>query len=152
MQINMAVEPLVREAFGAAVDQDIDGSIDAIKKMIDRGDAGVQDSVNLATAVATFALIDIHGGRRPSDEELRDLAGSFVEMESWARFDAETALTFLTALADQKSAEGLTPETVGRIVFVMGAWLLAAFGPDERSWSMYLDQILSTIEAGQSAS
>jgi hypothetical protein len=149
MQVNMAVEPLVREAFGAAVGQDIDRSIAATKKMVDQGDAGVQDSINLAGAVATYALFDLHGGQRPDDEQLRDLAKSFVEMESWAGFDEKTALTFLTALADRTPAAGLTPETVGRIVFVMGAWLLAAFGSEDRKWYDYLDQILSAIETAQ---
>ena len=147
MQINMAVEPLVREAFGAAVGQDIDRNIVAMKNMVDRGDAGVQDSLNLAGAVATFALFDIHDGERPDDEQLHDLAKSFVEMESWAAFDEQAALTFLTALADRTSVDGLPSETVTRLAFVMGAWLLAAFGPEDRKWYDYLDQILNALES-----
>lgn len=149
MQVNMAVEPLAREAFAAAVGRDIDRSIAATQAMVDGGDAVFDDSLNLALTVATFALFDIHGGERPDDDELRELATSFVEMNGWASFDEKTALTFLTALADRAPVEGIAPETVGRIVFVMGAWLLGAFGPDEQTWYMYLDQILNTIESGK---
>jgi hypothetical protein len=146
MQVNMAVEPLVREALGAAVGRDIDRSIAAMKAMADRGDAAVQDSLNLAGAVTTYALFDLHEGERPDDDQLSELAKSFVEMESWARFDEQTSLAFLMAIADHAPAQTLAPETVTRITFVMCAWLLAAFGPDERDWYTYLDQILDVIE------
>jgi len=147
MQVDAQVEPLVRAALGAAVDKDPGKSEDALRAMVDRGDAVVRQGLNLALAIGLAALFDIHNGR-PSDEELQDLAESFTEMESWAEFDHDTSLTFLTALADQRSPENvLPPETVTRLVFVVTAWLLAGFLQEDEHWYEYLDKILDTLES-----
>jgi len=153
VQLNMAVEPLVREAFAAAVARDPGRSAEALRAMADGGDATVQDSVNLATLVAAFALRDLNGGQRPDDADLQRLAGSFVEMNEWAEFDPDTVRSVLTALADQRSVEGELPaQEVARLIFVLGVWLMAAFGPDERHWWQYLDQILDALESAAETS
>jgi hypothetical protein len=104
--------------------------------------------VNLAGAIGAAALLDIHGGQAPDDEQNHDLARSFVEMNEWADFDETTAYTYLSAVSDQRDVwEVLPPETVARLVFVMGAWLLGAFGPAGRKWYQYLDQIEKAIES-----
>ncbi len=36
------------------------------------------------------------------------------------------------------------------MVFVIGAWLLASFGPEDRDWYRYLDQILDALETSLS--
>jgi hypothetical protein len=148
VQVNMRVEPLVREALAAAVGKDPGRSAAAVQAMMDAGDQAVQDSVNLAAAVDAYALLDLHNSQRPEDDQLHALATSFSEMESWAEFDQLTAYTFLKALADQRSLEGtLSAEVVTRIVFVMGAWLLASFGAEDRDWYTYLDEILDALES-----
>lgn len=147
MQINMAVEPLVREAFDAAVAYNTDLSVTAIQAIVDRGDADFDASLNLAAAVVTFALFDIHGGERPDDDQLRELAQSFVEANEWSGFDEETTVTFLAELADGTSVETLSQEAVGRLVFAMGGWLLETFHPDEQTWHTYLDEILKALES-----
>jgi hypothetical protein len=148
MQINMAVEPLVREAFGAALGQDIDRLIAVGQDMAKGGEQVTRDTINLAGAVTAFALFDLHGGAGPEDEQSRELASQFVEMNEWADFDAETAYIFLSGLSNQRDIrEILPPETVARLVFVIGAWLLAAFGPEDRHWYTYLDQIENALES-----
>jgi hypothetical protein len=148
MQIDPQVEPLVRAALGAAVDRDPAKSEDALRAIMGRGDGAVREALDLALAIGLVALFDIHDGVRPTDNQLQDLAESFTQMESWAEFDHDTALTFLTALADQRSPEDvLAPEVVVRLVFVAAAWLLAGFLEEDEHWYDYLDKILNTLES-----
>ncbi len=80
------------------------------------------------------------------DEYLKSLASRFAEMESWAQFTSEDAYEFLHSLISP-DLPPLPSTTVIRLVFVMGAWLLSAFGGPDRIWYEELDRILMRIEA-----
>ncbi len=148
MQINMSVEPLVREAFAASLGNDPQRSVRAVQAMADGGDQVVRDSVTLATMIASMALLDLSDGEAPDEDELEELSKSLVEMEEWASIEPADALSILQALSGETDRSVLPPETYLRIIFIAGAWLLAAFGPTERTWYDYLDQILTRLEAG----
>ena len=148
MQINMGVEPLVREAFAASLGSDPQRSAAAVQAMADGGEQVVRDSVTLAGAIATTALLDLFDGEAPDEDQLRKLATSLVTMEEWAGIEPHEALTLLQALSGETQRPSLPPETFTRIIFIAGAWLLAAFGPEKRTWYDYLDQILTRLEAG----
>lgn len=150
MKVNMSVEPLVREAFAATLAQDVDRSEAALRAIADAGEQAAQDAVNLAGAVSAFALFDLHDGECPDDDQLGKLADSFVDMAAWTDIDRATALAFLTALADQRPVSSvLPPDKTAWTSFNVGVWLLAAFGPEDRKWYTYLDQILKSIETAQ---
>ena len=151
MQINMSVEPLVREAFAASLGSDPQRSIAAVQAMADGGDQVARDSVTLATMIASMALLDLSDGEAPDEDELQELSQSLVEMEEWAGLEPSDALSLLQALSGETDRTILPPETYLRVIFIAGAWLLAAFGPEERTWYDYLDQILTRIEAGSEA-
>ena len=149
MSVNMNVEPLVREAVAAGIAADPDRCAEALRAMLTTGgEEAVGDSVHLGLAICYYALLDLHGGQRPDDEQLTDLARSFVEMNGWAGFDADEALAFLTALADTRPVDDVLPAEVStRLVFVMAGWLLAAFPPEDREWTDFLDDILDRLES-----
>jgi hypothetical protein len=149
MQVNMDVEPLVREAFGAAVDQDLDRCQAVTKALAVEGDQVFSDAVHLAGAVTAFALFYLYDGDSPDDDQVQALAGSFVEMEAWSGFDEVTVFAFLSALSDPGAASSLSAEAIGMLVFVVGAWLLSASGPEDRAWYQYLDQIETALESVQ---
>ena len=145
----MDVEPLVREAFGAAVGHDFDRCQEVAKALAAEGDQVLDDAVNLAGAVTAFALFYLYDGDSPDEDQVQALAGSFVEMEAWSGFDEVTVSTFLSALSDPRAASALSADTIGLLVFVVGAWLLTASGPEDRAWYQYLDQIETALESVQ---
>ena len=148
MRVNMQVEPLVREALGAAVNRDPEKSGEALRSILAGGDEILRDSTNLGLTICALALFDIYDGAKPSDEQLGDLAGTFVAAESWAQFDEPSVSQFLSALAEGTPADRVVePEVLVRLVFVVGGWLLAGFLTEGERWNDFLDQILDTIEA-----
>jgi hypothetical protein len=151
MQINSSVEPLVREAFAASLGRDPQRSAAAVQAMADGGDQVVRDSVTLASLIASTALLDLSDGEAPDEDELQELVKSLLEMEAWAGIEPPDARSLLQALSGETDRPILPPETYTRIIFVVGAWLLASFEPEDRTWYDYLDQILTRLEAGSGA-
>lgn len=135
----------VREGFAAAFFEDFDHGMVELNKLIEGGGARVKEPVDLVGAAAIFALLETHETERPDDGQRRELVKSLVAVKSWAGIEEEEAFTFLTALADRTPVEDLTPEAVGRIVFVMCAWFSAAFDPDTRKLYDYMRRVLDVI-------
>lgn len=148
--MNMQVEPLVREAFAAAIGSNPKRSFDALQAMADRGDGTVGDCIALAGAVATVAMFDLFAGKAPTDDEVAELGDQLAEMEAWADLDVPTARKLLSVVAMKVEDPELPSDAYIRLVFVAGAWLLASFGPEERTWYDYLDEILARLENAQS--
>lgn len=148
MRIDSQIEPLVREAFGAAVARDADRFRAALTAIGSAGDAVASESVNLALIIDVYALLDIHQGTKPDSAQIRELAKEFCDMEGWAAPDEASATAFLESLANRSRVEKvLPPEQVSVLVFLVGAWLLASFLKNNQQWTEYLDNILDGIEA-----
>lgn len=145
--INLKVEPLVREAFAAAIGRDPRRSMEALQKMADKGENTVGDSISLAGTIATVALLDLFAGQAPSDAELAELGEQFAQMEAWADLEVTTATNLLRVVAMREDDPLLPSDAYIRLIFVAGAWLLGSFGPEDRTWYDYLDEILARIEA-----
>ncbi|MBO0871050.1 MAG: hypothetical protein J2P15_21065 [Micromonosporaceae bacterium] len=147
MKIDERVEPLVREAFAAAIARDADRLTEAVTAIAAAGDQTATDAINLALKITAYALLDIHEGFTPDQEQIHDLAKDFCEMEEWAVPDEAAAVKLLTALGNVSSVEAvLRPEEIAVLLFVLGAWLLTAFLPDDKHWPQYLDEILDDLE------
>jgi hypothetical protein len=148
MRIDSQTEPLVREAFGAAVARDTGRFRRALKAIGSAGDNVASESVHLALIVDAIALHHIHQGAMPDSAQIRELTKEFCEMEEWPAPDESTASAFLESLANQSPVEKvLPPEQVSVLVFLVGAWLLASFLKNNQHWNDYLDNILDSIEA-----
>jgi hypothetical protein len=147
VKIDAQVEPLVRDAFGAAIARDSDRFSAALTAIASAGDEAANAAVNLALKIAAYALLDIHDGSRPDEEQILDLAKSFVEMEAWAAPEEPAAVTLLTALGAGMSVDAvLAPEQTSVLVFLLGGWLLAAFLDGDKHWPDYLDDVLDELE------
>lgn len=146
MKINLAVEPYVREALAAAVVQEDDRFETAVLAITDKGDAVTADALKLGLAICAYQLFALHDGDRPDDEQIIYLAETFVATEAWAEIEKETALKFLTSLADERPID-LPVGDVAEIVFVLGAWLLSSFPPEDRRWYQNLDEALNNLES-----
>jgi len=120
----------------------------ALESLAARDDTFTRDAVNLAIMVDSAALFAIHEGHRPDGEQLRYLARTFSQSQSWAEIAPEPALELLTSLADQTPVQnGLSLEDLSQLVFVVGAWLLSDFLPGDKDWTDFLDVILDRIES-----
>jgi hypothetical protein len=148
MRIDSQIEPLVREAFGAAVARDADRFRAALTAIGSAGDDVASESVHLALIIDTYALLDIHQGTKPEDAQIRELGKEFCEMEQWAAPDQAAATAFLQSLANRSPVEEvLPPEQISVLVFLVGAWLLASFLKSNQNWTDYLDNLLEGLEA-----
>ena len=148
MKIDNAVEPVVREAFASSVAAEPDRLNNALEDIGTRGDQFAQDALRLALSIDAAALYIVHDGQRPSSEQLRSLVQDFVKTETWADIASGIPIKFLTALAEGTSVfEVLPPEDVSDVTFVVGGWLLAAFLPEGKDWTDFLDEILDGLEA-----
>ena len=144
--IDNQVEPLVREALAAVVGQDSERLQRAIAAFPD-GESVIR-GVRLATAVALFALHDRHGSRRPTDEQLAEIASDAVEDEDWTDVAADEIVRYLAAAYDKVSVDQVLPmERVVILAFVIAANLLSSYHKAEEEWWDYLDRAEAMIEA-----
>jgi len=77
VDFNLAMEPLVREAFAAGLSKESRRMAKALAAVAE-DDQTFRDCLNLGVAISAIALRDRYNGR-PNDEQLTDLARWFVE-------------------------------------------------------------------------
>lgn len=149
MKIDKVVEPVVREAFAAAVAEEPDRFDAALADVANRGDRFARAAVALAVAVDSMALMALHEGERLDDDELKGFARDFVESQSWSGISEDNAYQFLAAVsgADRQLPDILPAGDIGQISFVLGSWLLSAFLPEDKDWTDFLDEILDMLES-----
>jgi len=148
MKVDRAIEPLVREVFASAVAEDPEWFERALEALADRGDAVSREALGLAAAIDSAALFLLHGGQRPDTEELERLASEVVQSESWIEISTDAVSRFLRALVGDgpSMSEVLPIGDLAVVDFVVGAWLLAAFLPEDKTWTDFLDQVLVALE------
>ena len=101
MKIDSTVEPLVREAFAASVAAEPERFTAALGAISERGDAVSSSALELALAVNRVALLSVHSGQVPDDQQLDYLAGGLADdAQDWApSVTVESARAFLEAVA-----------------------------------------------------
>jgi hypothetical protein len=149
VKIDKSVEPSVREAFAASVAEEPERFDTALEAIADRGETFTRDAVNLAIAVDAAALILLHEGDAPDEDQAEELAHDFVESQSWAGISEDVAATFLAGVStDATPLPDLLPVgDIAQASFAIGGWLLAAFLPEDKDWTDFLDEILGQLEA-----
>lgn len=145
MKIDMRVEPLVREALGAAIKHDIDRLDNALDAFSDESTR--RDGLVLLFAIARLVLHDLYEGRNPTDDQVQDFADFIAEAVSWAALPAEEIRNFLLLLLGDGSMT-VNPEMYIVLVFVVTATLLSfRRKPEGQWWFNYLDQVEAALEA-----
>lgn len=147
MVIDDQVEPLVREALHGAVKRDDDRLSAALRAFPDEGTR--TKGLELALAVTAYLLYDMYDGR-PSADELRELAGTVADMESWSDLRSGEINTFLTTALDGKPLDTVLPaDDVVMLTFIITASLLASRSEaeDGKRWFNLLDKVEAAIEA-----
>jgi hypothetical protein len=149
MKIDDRIEPLVREGLQAAVKQDDDRFDRAIKAFPDASSRHA--AVELLILICQYVTFDLHGGQRPTDEQIRILAEQVAQAEAWVGLTADEVATFLRLIMGEPASE-IEPHTGVVMVFVVTASLLAGKPrPEGKYWFNYLDLVEAALEASDSA-
>ena len=153
MKIDKSVESAVREAFAASVAEEPERFESALEVIADRGEAFTKDAVNLAIAVDAAALVLLHDGEAPDEDQVEELAHDFVETQSWAEISPDVATRFLVGASSDETtwSEALPVGDIAQASFAVGGWLLSAFLPEDKDWTDFLDEILGRLEAAPEA-
>ena len=145
-KINPGVENAVRQVFTSAICADRDQFTTAMAMLTAKGERFAREAVDLAVAVGSSALADIHG-ERPRDWRLHYLADRFVDSEAWAAIDENAARAFFVALADRAPATVVLRQSGWpELTFLAGGWLLLSFLAGDDRWDDFLDDLLQGIE------
>jgi hypothetical protein len=147
MKIDSTVEPLVREAFAASVAAEPERFTAALGAISERGDAVASTALELALAVNHVALLSVHAGQVPDDQQFDYLAGGLADdAQDWApSVTRESARAFLESVATGSPTAFNTGDLI-ELAFGAGGWLLSSFEIG-MTWTQFLDQILDSLES-----
>jgi hypothetical protein len=146
MRIDDKVEDIVRKALDAAVKRDPTKLDQALRSF--PNDAAVRSGVELALAVASFVMIDVHAGK-PTEAQIRAVADKAAEMEKWAAPSSDEVYDLLDkVLSGTPFPASVPPENVIILTFVVTANLLASFRTEDERWFAYLDRAEAAIDIG----
>lgn len=100
-------------------------------------------------AICGFVVVDLHGGKRPTDEQVRALAAQVAQTESWVELSADEVADFLHLVLGEPARE-IEVDTGAVMVFVVTASVLAGRPvPEGQYWFNYLDQVEAALEAAE---
>jgi hypothetical protein len=144
VKIDDRVEPLVREALTAVVKHDPERLQRALEAFPD--DDTMTKGTQLAVAVSLYVLHEVYG-RRPTEAELRAVAGKVADLENWAGVATDEVMAFLTAAFDRTRVDQILPlDRVALLAYVVAGNLLASLCKDGEWWFNYLDRVEAVIE------
>jgi hypothetical protein len=148
VKINNEVEPVVREAFAASVAGERDRFTAALESVAALGEDRAREALELALSVSSSALLTVHQGERPDDEQVARLGAELADdADDWSDdITPANAAAFLYALADGRAPE-METGLLAELAFGGGGWLLSSFLPGDAKWTTFLDQILDSLES-----
>lgn len=146
MEIDNRVEPLVREALAAIVGKDPDRLERAVTAFPD--DDAMTKGVQLACSLILYTLQDLYEGRRPTADEIRELANDTLQGEDWTDVSAQEVVDFVTAVFDRRRIDSALPlDRAALLAYVIAANLVSSYHEDNEEWWDYLDRAEAAIEA-----
>lgn len=142
--VDMQVEPMVREAYAAAVKRDparFESAVRAIPA------EKAQASLKLAFGIDSYLARDVFE-TTPTTEDLEDLAADFVRTEDWYPAAELPVGRFFRMLGGDQKVEAPDPMHFSLLCFLAGGWLLSAFLDEESDgdWVDRLDEVLNAID------
>ena len=142
--VDVKIEPVVREAFAAAVRRD-SARFEQALKAIPPGEA--EAALKLAFGIDSFLARDIFDAP-PTTEDMNELANEFVAMESWFPASELPATQFFRMLGGIRDDNPPDPSQLALLCFLVGGWLLSAFLDEtsDQDWVDRLDEVLEAID------
>ena len=142
MRIDPTIEPLVRQAFTAAIRAKPEEFAQALEAF-DAANGG--DAMALTGAITLTVLHHEYEGG-PTDVDLAEVAADVVRTAPWSALDLEDVHGTLRGLVSGGPAVGVDPRTAFISLLVTAAYLLASSTEPPKRWWTYLDEIEALLE------
>jgi hypothetical protein len=148
MVIDPKVEQPARTMLGHAIRHELDEIADMIGRL---GGERFAACIPLWIFASAYVAVDV-SGRWPSDADLREIAARAAKSATRLDIGEQEIYEYLSrvALGSQRLDEVFSDEGIGTIPLFATANLLLKFGPEEKEWWEYLDQIWDAAEAAES--
>lgn len=149
MRIDAKIEAQVREVLNAIVKKDkkrLQNSFGAIRD----NENATNSAIELALAICSYVILELHGGRRPSADEIDSVADNISHMENWAGVRKDYVVQVVTGLFyDLEASKHLPTDEAVTLPFVIAASLLASTteAKDGNRWFDYLDDVEDKLES-----
>jgi hypothetical protein len=150
MLIDQKAEQPARAMLGHAIRHELDELAGVIRIL---GDEKLAACVPLWVFAAAYVAIDV-SGRWPTDADLRDIAARAANSATRLDISEQEIYQYLSrvALGSQRVDEVFADAGVATIPLFATANLLLKFGPGDKEWWEYLDQIWDAAAAAERVS
>jgi hypothetical protein len=150
MLIDQKVEQPARTMLGHAIRHELDELAGVIRNL---GDEKFAACVPLWVFASAYVAIDV-SGRWPTDADLRDIAARAANSATRLDISEQEIYEYLSrvALGSQRLDEVFADTGVATIPLYATANLLLKFGPRDKEWWEYLDQIWDAAATAQRVS
>jgi len=150
MVIDPKVEQPARTMLGHAIRHDLDELASVIGTV---GSEMFAACVPLWVFASAYVAIDV-SGRWPTDADLREIAARAAKSATRLDISEQEIYEYLSrvALGSQRLDEVFPDEGVGTIPLFATANLMLKFGPEDREWWEYLDQIWDAAQVADRTS
>ena len=150
MVIDPKVEQSARTMLGHAIRHELDELANVIRAV---GSEMFAACVPLWVFASAYIAIDV-SGRWPTDADLRDIATRAAKSATRLDISEQEIYEYLSlvALGSQRLDQVFSDEGVGTIPLFATANLLLKFGPEEKEWWEYLDQIWDAADTADRTS
>jgi hypothetical protein len=150
MVIDPKVEQPTRTMLGHAIRHELDELANVIRAV---GSEMFAACVPLWVFASAYIAIDV-SGRWPTDADMRDIAARAAKSATRLDISEQEIYEYLSrvALGSQRLDEVFSEEGVATIPLFATANLLLKFGPEEKEWWEYLDQIWDAAEVAERTS
>jgi hypothetical protein len=145
MVIDPKIEQPARQMLGLAIRHELDDLAALIRTV---GDKTFLAAIDLCVFAAGYVAIDVCE-RWPTDADLRELARRAEQSVTRLDVSKEQIYEFMSrvALGNEKLDDVFDVQGTGLVPLYTTANLLLKFGPREKEWWEYLDQIWTAVEA-----
>jgi hypothetical protein len=150
MVIDPNVERPARAMLGHSIRHELDELADVIRSV---GSEMFAACVPLWVFASAYVAVDV-SGRWPTEADLREIATRAAKSATHLDISEQEIYEYLSrvALGSQRLDEVFSNEGVGTIPLYTTANLLLKFGPEDKEWWEYLDQIWDAAETAEHTS
>ncbi|MQA77396.1 MAG: hypothetical protein GEV10_02765 [Streptosporangiales bacterium] len=146
----MRINPTIEEATRTMLNHAVRGELEELRKKGASLDEGaLREALGLCLAIAAHVTVDVCGGERPSEADLRTLADNVAKAETEFKLDATEIHRYLarSVFGGESLDQVFSSEDAASLPFLATGSILASYSPDGREWWDYLDAVESAIEA-----
>ena len=148
--IDPKIEKPTRTMLGHAIRHELDELANVIRTL---GDETLARGASLCVFVSAYIAVDV-SERWPTDADLREIAKHAAQSVTRLDITEQEIYEYLSlvALGSEKLDDVFSAEGIVTVPLYATANLLLKFGPEEKEWWEYLDQIWEAAETAERTS